>query len=185
MTATVTTLPHYFPEVFAFRVIISVLLLALLIFSACMLYKKKKVDKLQRNCLIILSSYTVLMLYYTLIGRYSQSYYRYDGDIFGTISALIKDFNMTDFTQLVINLVMMIPVSFLLMLILRCRYKTVVAFDITVLLIITIELSQFFTRAGTLQLDDILCNVIGAVVGIFVYYLMMIILARKEMKRHE
>ncbi len=180
MTATITTLPHYFPDVFAFRVILSVLLLSLLIFVSYMLYKNKKTDKVQFVCLIALSCYMILMLYHTVIGRYSQSYYRFDGRFLGTVFDLITDFNVHDLEHLVINLLMMVPISFLLMMILRCRYKTLLAFDLTALLVITIELLQFFTRAGTLQYDDIIYNFCGAMLGILFYYLFILVLIKKR-----
>lgn len=180
MTATILTLPHYFPGVFVFRVCLSVFLLGVLLFLSQLLYKKSIVNKLQRNTMMVLSTYVMLMLYHTVIGRYSQTYYRYDGEIFSMFKALAENFTVTGFSQLVINLLMMIPVSFMLMIILKVEYRTLWAFDITVALVLFIELLQFFTRAGTLQLDDIITNTIGAIIGILFYYFIKAIYKKKK-----
>ena len=170
MTATILTLPHYFPGVFVFRVCLSVILLIALLCLSQKMYKKAIVDKVQRNTMMVLFSYVIMMLYYTVIGRYSQSYYRYDGEIFSVFKSLWENFTIAEFSQLVINLLMMIPVSFMLMIILRCKHRVLWTLDITLAYILFIELLQFFTRAGTLQLDDIITNTIGGVFGILLYY---------------
>lgn len=177
---TILTLPHYFPLVFVFRVTISVIALLLLILLSFYLYKHKKIDKLQHKFMIALSAYVVLMLYFTVLGRYSQSYYRYDGAVFSSFLSLVESFNMSGFTQLLINLLMMIPVSFLLMLIFKGEFRALWAMDFTIILTLTIEALQFFTRVGTFQLDDILNNTIGAVVGIIIFYIVNAVYKKKR-----
>lgn len=177
---TILTLPNEFPLVFAFRVTISVAAIILLILLSRYLYNAKKIDKLQRNSMIVLSVYVVLMLYYTVIGRYFQSYYRYDGQVFSSFYSLVENFNMSSFSLIIINLLMMVPVSFLLMLIFRSKFRVLWAFDLTIILIFTIEISQFFTRAGTFQLEDILNNTIGAVVGIILFYILNAIYKKRN-----
>lgn len=68
MTLTIKTLPHYFPEVFAQRVILSVLVFLALCVVIVLLYKCLKIDKLQRNASIILSR---CMLLFCCISRLS------------------------------------------------------------------------------------------------------------------
>lgn len=180
MTATILTLPHYFPGVFVFRVCLSVFLLGVLLFLSQLLHKKSIINKVQRNTMMVLSTYVMMMLYHTVIGRYSQTYYRYDGEIFSMFKSLAENFTVAGFSQLVINLLMMIPVSFMLMIILKIEYRTLWAFDITVALVLFIELLQFFTRAGTLQLDDIITNTIGDIIGILFYYFIKAIYKKKK-----
>ena len=180
MTATILTLPNEFPLVFAFRVMLTITILALLVWMSSVLYKKGIVDKVQRNTMMILSSYVMLMLYHTVIGRYSQTYYRYDGEIFSVFKSLAESFTMAEFLHLVINLSMIIPVSFMLMIILRVPYRILWVFDTTVALVLLIELLQFFTRAGTLQFDDILCNTVGTVIGIIIFYIAKFIYKRNK-----
>ena len=180
MTATIMTLPRYFPGVFVFRVCLSVFLLGLLLFLSQWLYKKGIIDKIQRNTMMVLSSYVMLMLYHTVIGRYSHTYYRYDGEVFSVFKSLAENFTIADFSQLIINLLMMIPVSFMLMIIMKVLYRTLWVFDITLAFVLLIELLQFFTRAGTLQLDDIITNTIGAIVGILFYYFIKAIYKKKK-----
>jgi glycopeptide antibiotics resistance protein len=94
--------------------------------------------------------------------------------------SLAENFTVAGFSQLVINLLMMIPVSFMLMIILKVPNRTLWVFDITVALVLFIELLQFFTRAGTLQLDDIITNTIGAIIGILLYYFIKAIYKKKK-----
>lgn len=180
MIATIMTLPNYFPEIFVFRVCLSVVLLGLLLALSQLLYKKAMVNKIQRNTLMILSLYVVVMLYYTVIGRYSQTYYRYDIELFGTIRSLTEQFTINDFSQLAVNLLMMMPVSFMLMIILSSKYRAFRVFYITVAYIFFIELLQFFTRTGTLQLDDIIMNTIGGFIGILLYFFIKAIYKKKR-----
>lgn len=182
MPLTVLTLPNEFPLVFAFRVFISVLGLALLIWLALALFKNRKIDKSQRNALIVLSAYVVLMLYYTVLGRYFKSDYMYDGEIFSSFKSLAESFSMSGFSHLVINLIMMVPVSFLLMFVFNGKYRILWALDISIVLILTIEKLQFFTKSGTFQLDDIVNNSIGVIVGIVMYYVARAIYKKKRNK---
>ena len=103
MTATILTLPNEFPLVFAFRVMLTITILALMIWMSSALYKKGIVDKVQRNTMMILSSYVMLMLYHTVIGRYSQTYYRYDGEIFSVFKSLAESFTMAEFLHLTVT----------------------------------------------------------------------------------
>ena len=180
MIATILTLPNEFPLVFAFRVMLTSTILAILIWMSVVLHKKDIIDKIQRNTMMVLSSYVMLMLYHTVIGRYSQTYYRYDGEVFSVFKSLAESFTISDFSQLIINLLMMIPVSFMLMIIMKVPYRTLWVFDITLAFVLLIELLQFFTRAGTLQLDDIITNTIGAIVGILFYYFIKAIYKKKK-----
>ena len=120
------------------------------------------------------------MLYYTVIGRYSQTYYRYDIELFGTIRSLTEQFTINDFSQLAVNLLMMMPVSFMMMIILSSKYRAFRVFYITVAYIFFIELLQFFTRTGTLQLDDIIMNTIGGFIGILLYFFIKAIYKKKR-----
>ncbi len=78
MVATIRTLPHYFPEIFVSRIIISVIAFALFCAVSLFLYKRQKFNKIQCFAAILLSLYIVVLLYFTVVGRYSHEEYGYE-----------------------------------------------------------------------------------------------------------
>lgn len=171
MTATVKTLYNEFPQVFINRIIISVLMIAVLFAVTLLLYKRKKIDKIQRNTSILLSLYVVVLLYLTVIGRYSHPEYEYKIYVFLTYRRFLENIDAQSVRQLIINIGMLVPVGFLLPVVLPCKRKYTLTLLISFLLIILIEVMQFVMKCGTFEIDDIVNNMIGAIVGILVYRL--------------
>lgn len=169
MKATVTTLFNEFPEVFLIRIIISFLILISLYVMTRLLYNHKIIDRTQKNALLVLSIYVVVMLYFTVIGRYSYSYYRYELNVLDSYRQLFENINITSIKQITINLFMLMPVGFLLSLIIKGKFRYLLDLIISILLTLLIEFMQFFTRCGTFEVDDIINNTIGAVAGILIY----------------
>lgn len=169
MVATVRTLFYEFPEIFILRVSISLLLLLAFILISLLLYKYNKIDKVQRNSMILLSFYVVVLLYFTVIGRYSQSYYRYEFEIFESYKRLFCEFDIVSFRQILVNLVMLIPVGFLLSLIIKGRFKYFKVIVISFIMTSAIEISQLIFKSGTCEFDDIFNNMISAILGIFLF----------------
>ena len=165
MTATVTTLFHEFPLVFTIRVGISLLLITASFFIAIKLCRQGKINNTQRNIMMCLAVYIVLMFYFTVLGRYSWSVYRYDFDVAGAYGRLFQNFSGEELKQFLINLLMIVPISFFTpVLINKHKYINTILFCIV--LTLTIEFLQFFTCTGTFETVDIINNIIGAVLGI-------------------
>ena len=114
MTLTIKTLPHYFPEVFAQRVILSVLIFVALCILWVVLYKRKRIQTKQFIVLLFLSLYVVVLFYYTVIGRYSHEEYDFRLYYYYSYRRLIEHFDWHNLRQLVINIAMLVPVGFLL-----------------------------------------------------------------------
>ena len=165
MTATITTLFHEFPLVFAIRVGISLLLITVSFFIAIKLCRQGKINNTQRNIMMCLAVYIVLMLYFTVLGRYSWSVYRYDFDAVGAYKCLLYSGDFNDTFQFLINVLMIIPVGFLAPALFK-KHKYLNTSICCAVLILTIEFLQFFTRTGTFETVDIINNIIGAVLGI-------------------
>ena len=126
MTATVRTLPQYFPEIFVNRIILSVIAFAVFCIVTFILYKRHRFDIAQCIAAILLSLYIVVLLYFTVIGRYSHEEYDYQIHIFYSYRFLLEQFDFQSIRQLAINLVMLIPVGFLLSVIIKGKYKYVI-----------------------------------------------------------
>ena len=171
MTATVRTLPHYFPEIFVNRIIISAIAFAVFCVLSVILYRRRVFDKLQLNAAILLSLYIVVLIYLTVVGRYSHEEYEYRIYVFRSYGRLLESFDRQSIEQIVINLLMLIPVGFLLSVIIRGKGKYIIVSVLCLLLTICIEIMQLLMKCGSFETDDIANNLIGAVIGILLYAL--------------
>ena len=171
MTATVRTLPQYFPEIFVNRIILSVIAFAVFCNVTFILHKRRRFDRTQCVAAILLSLYIVVLLYFTVIGRYSHEEYDYQIHIFYSYMFLLEQFDFQSIRQLAINLVMLIPVGFLLSVIIKMKGKYAVVFGLCLLLTVFIESMQLWMKCGSFEIDDMFNNLIGAVIGILIYTL--------------
>ena len=171
MYATIRTLPHYFPEIFVNRIIISVIAFAVFCAVSIFLYKKHKFNKLQCGAAILLSLYIVVLLYFTVVGRYSHEEYEYKINFFTSYRWFFKYNGEQVLRQLLINLVMIMPVGFLLPVVIKAKYKYLITMALSLLLTVFIETMQLITKCGSFEVDDIINNFIGAVLGMLVYAL--------------
>ena len=174
------TLFNEFPFIFVLRVAISAVLLFTLISLGLVLYKHSIINKIQRNSIMLLSSYTVALLYFTVFGRYSQSYYRYETDVFASYRYLFESYDMNTLQQIILNLMILIPVGFLLCLIIKSRMKYFWALVISFVLTLLVEALQFVSRCGTFEVDDLINNMIGAVIGIAIYAVLKSLNIKRE-----
>ncbi len=180
MTATVRTLPHYFPEIFVNRIILSVIAFAVFCIITVMLYKRRRFDRAQCVAAILLSLYIVVLLYFTVIGRYSHKEYDYQIHIFYSYRFLLEQFDSQSIRQFVINLVMLVPVGFLLSTIIKMKDKYAIVLVLCLLFTLFIESMQLLTKCGSFEVDDIISNMIGAVIGILIYALIHWITHQKD-----
>ena len=171
MLATIRTLPHYFPEIFVNRIIISVIAFAVFCAVSIFLYKKHKFNNLQCVAAILLSLYIVVLLYFTVVGRYSHEEYEYKINFFTSYRWFFKYNGEQVLRQLLINLVMIMPVGFLLPVVIKAKYKYLITMALSLLLTVFIETMQLITKCGSFEVDDIINNFIGAVLGMLVYAL--------------
>lgn len=182
MTATVRTLPHYFPEIFVNRIIISVIAFAVFCVLTVILYRRRVFDKLQRNTAILLSLYIVVLIYFTVVGRYSHEEYEYQIYVFRSYGQLLESFDRQSVEQIVINLLMLVPVGFLLSVIIRMKGKYPVVLGLCFLLTAFIESMQLLKQFGSFEVDDIINNMIGAAIGTLIYALIHWITQQKMYK---
>ena len=187
MYATIRTLPHYFPEIFVNRIIISVIAFAMFCAVSIFLYKRHKFNKAQCFAAILLSLYIVVLLYFTVTGRYSHEEYEYKINFFTSyrwffqyngeqvLRQLLINFVMYNgeqvLRQLLINFVMLMPVGFLLPVVINAKHKYLITMALSLLLTVFIETMQLITKCGSFEIDDIINNFVGAVLGMLLYVL--------------
>ena len=185
MVVTIRTLPHYFPEIFVNRIIISVIAFAVFCAVSIFLYKKHKFNKLQCGAAIVLSLYIVVLLYFTVVGRYSHEESEYKINFFTSYRWFFQYNGEQVLRQLLINLVMLMPVGFLLPIIINTKQKYLVTLALSLQLTVFIETMQLITKCGSFEIDDIINNFIGAVLGMLIYALCSKLLKSKTNKVDE
>lgn len=180
MYATIRTLPHYFPKIFVNRIIISVIAFAVFCAVSIFLYKRQKFNKVQCFAAILLSFYIVVLLYFTVTGRYSHEEYEYQINFFTSYRWFFQYNGEQVLRQLLINFVMLIPVGFLLPIIIQAKHKYLITLALSLLLTVFIETMQLITKCGSFEIDDIINNFVGAVIGILLYALCSKLIKNKQ-----
>ena len=171
MYATIRTLPHYFPEIFVNRIIISVIAFAMFCAVSIFLYKRHKFNKAQCFAAILLSLYIVVLMYFTVVGRYSHEEYEYKINFFTSYRWFFQYNGEQVLRQLLINFVMLMPVGFLLPVVINAKHKYLITMALSLLLTVFIETMQLITKCGSFEIDDIINNFVGAVLGMLLYVL--------------
>lgn len=185
MVVTIRTLPHYFPEIFVNRIIISVIAFAVFCAVSIFLYKKHKFNKLQCGAAILLSLYIVVLLYFTVTGRYSHEEYEYKINFFTSYRWFFEHNGEQVLRQLLINLVMLMPVGFLLPAVINAKHKYLITLALSLLLTVFIETMQLITKCGAFEVDDIINNFVGAVLGMLIYMLFSRIIQNRKGNHYE
>ena len=183
MVATIRTLPNEFPEIFVNRIIISVIAFALFCAVSIFLYKRQKFNKLQCGAAILLSLYIVVLLYFTVTGRYSHEEYEYQINFFTSYRWFFQYNGEQVLRQLLINFVMLMPVGFLLPVVINAKHKYLITMALSLLLTTFIETMQLITKCGSFEFDDIINNFIGAVIGMLIYASCSKLINRKQITR--
>lgn len=136
-----------------------------------LLYKCLKIDKLQRNASIILSLYVVVLLYFTVIGRYSHEEYENRIYFYYSYRRLIEHYDSQSMRQILLNIAMLVPVGFMLPMVFNSKGKYLKAIVVSILLIIVIEFLKMLTKTGSCEVDDIINNLLGALLGMALYHM--------------
>ena len=185
MVATIRTLPHYFPEIFVNRIIISVIAFALFCTVSIFLYKRHKFNKAQCFAAILLSLYIVVLMYFTVVGRYSHEEYEYKINFFTSYRWFFQYNGEQVLRQLLINLIMLMPVGFLLPVVINAKHKHLITMALSLLLTVFIETMQLITKCGSFEIDDIINNFVGAVLGMLIYMMLNNIIQKRKGNHYE
>lgn len=185
MLITIRTLPHYFPEIFVSRIIISVISFAVFCAFSIVMYKQNKYNKVQCFSAILLSLYIVVLLYFTVVGRYSHEEYGYEINFLTSYRWLFQQNGEQMLRQLLINLVMLMPVGFLLPVVIKAKHKYLITMALSLLLTVFIETMQLITKCGSFEIDDIINNFVGAVLGMLIYMLFSRIIQNRKGNHYE
>lgn len=151
--------------------------------------KRRIIGFFSRICFVI---YMALLVYFLLLsdgfGRsegYSQ--YRYNLVPFQEIMRFIKYHEYIDFLSVVINLlgniVAFMPFGALIRWVINRKIRWFQAMGYTFLFSLCVELLQLVAKVGVFDVDDLILNTFGGLLGFWVYYLLLLINRRSE--RHD
>ena len=146
-------------------------------------YEKKSL--IYRGLCILFLMYSCLMLWEVFIGPYRShsNVRRYNLYPFKTIAEFILNADHysseTIFINLTANIITFVPLGFFTSLFFK-KLKKLTPMLLTSIIIITIiELGQFILRVGVLDIDDIILNTIGCIIG-FIFYKRLKTFIQKE-----
>lgn len=149
--------------------------------------KKRKIIRIiSRICFII---YMLLLVYFLFLsddfGRsIGQGGYRYSLTPFKEIKRFILYWNDIGFfpasVNLIGNIVAFMPFGALIRWVLNRRVRWYEATLYTFLFSLIVEIVQLITRVGVFDVDDIILNTIGGLIGFVVYYILLLINRRSE-----
>lgn len=162
---------QYFYNMNYFRCILFMLINCAFIYTSGILINEEKTYKLNNILYIVL--FIILLFSFTfIIARPKLQFYtwNYGGQytLFSTIKSILqKGSNLTILKNILGNLLMLVPLSFLLMIKNKKFNNIFKQTIITLPIIIFIEILQSFTHTGIFDVDDIFLNYMGTVIFTF------------------
>ncbi|MDF2505374.1 VanZ family protein [Clostridium sp.] len=134
-----------------------------------------KKEKILVGLYILFFMYLCLMTWEIFIGPY-RSYSgvrRYNLYPFKTIIEFLLNASKYNFQvifiNLIANIITFIPLGFFMSLLFRRSYNLINMLLLYVFIITCIEIGQFILNVGVLDIDDVILNTIGCVLGFMVY----------------
>lgn len=112
----------------------------------------------------LLIDYLLLLLFLTVLGRRSLDYDRYNFEAWYSYRDVLTTGDRNMALQIAANIVAFVPVGILGSLAAK-RWGFVKAILLGVILSATIETLQFLLRCGTAEVDDLINNSIGTLIG--------------------
>ncbi|MEL7626494.1 MAG: VanZ family protein [Anaerolineaceae bacterium] len=159
--------------------------LALGIFAGYMIYKKvfhgqKQMSKTQGISLFLLCSWLALVLGLTTISRGANFTGSFNIDFFSSYVNAWNKWSISELQLIIFNMLMFVPLGFLLPLIWKEAEKFKVTFLVSLGFTLLIEIVQFLTGTGIFEFDDLFHNLLGSLFG---YFLIMAVLSIIREKR--
>lgn len=150
--------------------------------------KREIIRIISRICFFI---YMVMLVYFLFLsdgfGRYpGHGDYAYNLVPFQEIKRFLFNWNVVGplmaSINLIGNVVAFMPFGALIRWVLNRRVRWFQAALYTFLFSLCVELVQLVTRVGVFDVDDIILNTIGGLLGFAVYYILLLINRRSESK---
>ena len=151
--------------------LIAVLLLfALAIFIMIVVYIIRNHEYMSLGAVILFLLYLFAVLYMTMLGRQGKTIDTVLMQPFESVSEAIATHSLEPMRHFFLNIVMFVPVGFLFAMIdPEELYKLKYAIPAGLFFSVVIESVQLILHKGQADIDDVIANVLGAVVGLIFY----------------
>ncbi len=147
------------------------------------LFNGKKSFNLKKSFIItIFISYIFLVLGATMLGRLQDTLGGINLELFSSYRKAIFSFSIFAWRDIILNIIMFIPLGFLLPLLNKIFYKPYSTLLLSFCFTLGIEIVQLITKIGAFDLDDIFNNFLGAIIG---YCVVMTILSATSENKHK
>ncbi|MGE7864230.1 VanZ family protein [Bacillus mobilis] len=144
--------------------------------------REKKFTKRQVILFILIIGYYSLLMIATTFGRSAENIFvrTIDFDVLSQYQQAWNQFSFNSFFHIFVNIGMLFPLGILLPLFneVFLKVKWMLISSITTSLFI--ETLQFITLRGSAELDDLLHNTIGMMLGYCIFNIVLILLKKKE-----
>ena len=124
-------------------------------------------------CLLVILSLNCAFIFVMTLFNRLQDNYGFSLIPFESYRAALSENNVEILLQNIINIAMYIPIGFLLPCCFRYFEKARRVLAATIICSVGIELIQWGAKIGYLEVDDVLNNIFGAVLGVLVYKLLV------------
>jgi glycopeptide antibiotics resistance protein len=132
---------------------------------AYVLFKRNRIGRETFVALPLLAFYLSFVITITIIERQPSDNAQYNLLLFWSYRAIARC-ELDLISQVLWNVVLFIPIGILITLILKSKYKWLIAITISTVLSALIEVIQLFLHRGLFEFDDIFHNMLGAAIGI-------------------
>ena len=153
----------------AIGIILEIIFLVL-VRKGCIEYKTNSLKTVA--CGLILSFSIAVVIIMTLCGRTQGKGPAFRFQVFGSYKEAFLECNTEILLQIIMNIVMFVPIGFLLPCCFELFEKGRHVITIIFISSTVIECVQGVARIGLFEFDDIIGNVLGSGIGFFIYWMM-------------
>jgi glycopeptide antibiotics resistance protein len=147
-------------------VILALVVIVIGLVVGAYLTRKDWYSFIRNSLLIVLGGYILFILCTTLLFRHSSDIMQFQFFPFWSYDVL----NYKIIAQLILNVLMFVPIGFLLGTIMK-EIRWMQVMEIGCLLSAAIEILQLLTRRGVCNIDDVIHNTIGCAIGYGIFRL--------------
>ncbi|MCH5303790.1 MAG: VanZ family protein [Ruminococcus sp.] len=149
------------------------------------MYRKRKFDKVQQAACIVLFMWGAIVLLFTVLGRRSHNDYElnYNLELFSCYRQIFVEYDKSMLKTALQNILMFVPIGFTLFIVFNNKHRVLISIAVSFGLSLFIEICQLFLKSGIFELDDLLNNTIGGLIGI-ILCLTVSLIYHKVRKNH-
>lgn len=150
-----------------------------------LIYKKimKGTKKLKASKILLWSIfliYTVIVLGATFIHRTPVMYENINLHIFSSYIKVWNRFSLLELRNIIFNILMFLPLGFVLPLLFKKCEKFYITYFLGLCMTISIEVLQLISKRGIFEIDDIINNTLGCMIGYGVVMIFLLFSKRNK-----